>query len=297
MAPPQQMISPPTRAMPGPGTATQCRTCPVLDPDGTSALEENAIDLSPAHDLQVGPVLDRVQVGPCRAQAPAPVQVAVEAGETLLLVPVHVVRQRVAGLLDGLEEGLEQRRRGRAPLHHQGSCGPAVVVPAFQAGLHALEVRQAVGVVPGLHAGVGRPALVVHRVAPLEDHPVDAAGPAEHLASGVVDPPVAHVGLGLGLVLPVVEPVPDRERECSGHVDVDVPQRVGPAGLEHEDPGRPIGAQAVGQHAPRRTTADDDVVVLRHRVRSRAACGGSCRGRASRRRSPRSRRPARHVGP
>ena len=90
--------------------------------------------------------------------------------------------------------------------------------------------------------GVGAPPLVVQRVAALEDHPVDAARAAEHLAAGVVDPPPVHVRLGLGLVLPVVEATADRERQRGRHVDEDVPQVVGAAGLQDEHPVRRVGA-------------------------------------------------------
>ncbi len=206
---------------------------------------------------------DRVQVGPGRGEPPALVHVAVEGREALLAVAVHVLRQRVAGLLDGLEERAEQWVRRRAPLEDERTrpASPHVVRPGREAVLHPLEVRQAVGVVPGLHAAVGGPPLEVHRVAPLEDHAVDAAAAAEHLAARVVDPPVVHVRLGLGLVLPVVEPAADRERQRRRHVDEDVPRVVAAARLENEHPGRAVGGQPVRQRAPGRPSADDDDVV------------------------------------
>ena len=122
--------------------------------------------------------------------------VAVERREALLAVAVDVARELVAGLLDGLEERVEQRARRRAALEHERPVAAAVLVGAGEARLHPLEVRQAVGVVPRLHARVGGPALVVERVPALEDHPVDAARAAEHLAAGVVDPAPVHVGSG-----------------------------------------------------------------------------------------------------
>src|SRR5205823_14405262 len=68
--------------------------------------------------------------------------------------------------------------------------------------------------------GLGRPLLVVERVAALEDHAVDRARAAEHLAARVVDAAAVHVRLGLGLVLPVVEAAADRERQRGRHVEV-----------------------------------------------------------------------------
>ena len=109
--------------------------------------------------------------------------------------------------------------------------------------------------------GVGAPALVVQRVAALEDHAVDAAGAAQHLPAGVVDPAPVHVRLGLRLVLPVVEAAPDRERQRRRHVDEDVPEVVGAARLQHQHAVRGVGGQAVRQGAAGRAAADDHEVV------------------------------------
>ena len=136
-----------------------------------------------------------------------------------------------------------------------------VVGRGGEAVLHPLEVRQAVRVVPLLHAGVGGPALVVQRVAALEDHPVDARRAAEHLAAGVVHPPRIEVRLRLGLVLPVVEAVPDREHQRRRHVHEHVPAPVRPPRLEDEHARRGIGAQPVGEHRAGRPAADDHDVV------------------------------------
>ena len=248
------------------------------------ARRPRAVEHQPAHERvglhgQVRPVHDRVQVGAGGAQPAAAVDVAVEGRKALLAVAVDVGRELVAGLLDGLEERLEERARGRAALEHERAVAAAPLVGARQARLHLLEVRQAVGVVPRLHPGVARPALVVHRVAALEDHAVDAARAAEHLAAGVVDAPVVHVRLGLGLVLPVVEAAADRVGQRRRHVDEEVELVVVAAGLEHQDARRRIGAQAVRERRARRAAADDDVVIGRSRhVR---LPGGSGAGRVA----------------
>ena len=99
--------------------------------------------------------------------------VAIELGETLLLIAVDIAGAGVAGLPRGLEERLAQRVGCIGPFEDQGPVVAPIVVAARQGGLHTFEVRQAVGVVPTLHARVGRPPLIVHRVAALEDHPID----------------------------------------------------------------------------------------------------------------------------
>ena len=235
---------------------------------------------------------DRVQVGTGGGQPAAAVQVAVEPREALLAVAVDVVGARVARLDGRVEERREERVVGRPALEHERAVAAAPVVGASEAVLHLLEVGQAVEVVPLLHPRLGAPALVVERVAALEDHPVDRAGAAEHLAAGVEHPAVVEVRLRVGLVLPVVEPVADREGQRRRHVDERVDPEVRAAGLEHQDRRAGIGGEPVGQRAPGRATAhDDDVVPVPAHARlipgtSVARSGGCCARRAWSRGTP-----------
>ncbi len=100
--------------------------------------------------------------------------VPVERPETLLAIAVDVGGERVAGLFRGLEERGEQQVRGGAAFEDKRPVAAAELRVVLRR-LHLLEVRQAMRVVPDLHAGVGGPALIVERVAALEDHAVDAA--------------------------------------------------------------------------------------------------------------------------
>ena len=101
--------------------------------------------------------------------------VPVERAEAFLAVAVDVVGQRVARLLDGIEERTEQRPRRRPALEDERAGMPAigVVLRGGETGLEPLEVGQAVGIVPRGHPGHLGPALEVERVAALEDHAVD----------------------------------------------------------------------------------------------------------------------------
>ena len=268
-----ELIAPPDRMSSPDLTRLVLPSCRNSTPTARVAVEDDLGDEGPGGHGEVRPAHHRIQVGPRGGQPPAAVDVPVERGEALLPVAVHVVGELVAGLLHGGEERAEQRVGGRAALEHQRPGVPAerVFLVRGQAVLHPLEVRQAVRVVPVGHAVVGRPALVVQRVAALEDHPVDAARPAEDLAARVVDAPPVHVRFRLALVLPVVEAVADRDGERGGHVDERVPDVVRAAGLEHEYPGARVGGQPVGQGTARGSAADDDEVV-----------GMSCHLRASR---------------
>ena len=240
-----------------------------LHADGPAAVEHDAGHERPRPDLEVGAVADRPEVRLRRRPAPAVADVAVERRDTLLAVAVDVGRRRVAGLLGGREPGPEQGARRGSALEGERAAvaAPRVVRRRRGAVLHPLEVRQAVGERPRLHPGIGRPALVVERVAALEDHPVDAAAAAEDLAPGVVDPAAVHERLGLRLVLPVVEAAADRERQRRRHVDERVEPPVGAAGLEDEDAPGGVRAEAVGEHAPGRSATDDDDVPPRRPIR------------------------------
>ncbi len=149
----------------------------VDDADGTPALEGDATHEGARLDLEVRPVRDGMQVGSRGRQATTTADVAVERGEALLPLPVDVWCERVAGLLDGLEEGAEEGVGGRPALQpKRPAVSPVgVVLGRRQAVFRAPEVGQAVRVVPVGHARVGGPALEVELVATLEDHAVDAA--------------------------------------------------------------------------------------------------------------------------
>ena len=254
---------------------------------GPVPLEQDPGDEGPAGHVQVRPAHHRVQVGAGRAEPPAPVDVAVEGGEAFLAEAVDVLGELVPSLLDRFEERLEERAGGRAALEHQRAVAATELIRPGQAGLHPLEVGQAVRVVPAAHARVRGPALVVQRVAALEDHPVDAAGTAEHLSPGVVDAAAVQVRFGLRLVLPVVEPAADRERERGRHVDEDIPPVVRPPGLQDEHAGGRVGGEPVGEGAARRATADDHEVVARPRhAPSHPAAPAGCPAAAPRQRCP-----------
>ena len=233
----------------------------VVDAGGSLAVETHAGDERKGLDPEVLPVHHRVEVRAGRGEAAPTTDVAVEPREPLLAVAVDVVGQWVAGVLRGLEERPEERVLGGPALEHQRAVTTAPVVGAGDAGLHPLEVRQAVQVVPGLHARLRAPALVVERVPALEDHPVDAAGAAEHLAACVVDAAAVHLRLRVGLVLPVVEPVPDRDGQRGRHLDEGVDPEVGPAGLEHENAGPGVGAEPVREGTAGGAATDDHDVV------------------------------------
>ena len=235
----------------------------VLDSNRPRAVEQHARGQRERLHGQVGTVHHRMQVGLRSRQALAVVDVAIEGGKALLPIAVDVRGQRMAGLLYGGEERVKKRTASRTALEHERAVVTAegIVALGGQAVLHALEVGQAMGVVPRLHPLARGPALVVQRVAALEDHAVDAARSAQDLPARVVDAAAAHVWLGLRLVLPVVEAVADREGQRRGHVDEHIPRPVRAPCLQDQDTVARIRGEAIGEHAARGAAADDYVVV------------------------------------
>ena len=264
MAPPARMTSPPVMCSTPPPLATSTPT--AREPSNDTRLTKVRV-----RTVRFGRDHDRVEIGLGGGQPPTAMDVAVERREAFLAVAVDVLGQLIAGLLGGREEGGEEGARGRSALQHERSivAAPRIVRRRGEGCLHPLEVRQAMGEVPCRHPRIGAPALVVERIATLEDLAVDARGATQHLAPGVVDAPVVHERLRLGLVAPVVEAAADGERQGGRHVDEHVPRPVGPTCLQDEHAIARIGRQPIGQGAARRSPADDDEVVVRGRHRRR----------------------------
>ena len=173
---------------------------------------------------------------------------ALGGGDALLHVVVDAGGDPVPGLARGGEERVEERALGRARLQDLRARVAADAVRVVgQRALVALEVGQEVGVVPARLAGLRGPLVEVGGVAAVVHHPVDAAGAAEDLASGLAHPAVLHVRFGLGRVAPVVARVADGEAERGGHVDDRVPAVVGDARLQHEHPRGGIRTEPVGE--------------------------------------------------
>ena len=115
-----------------------------------------------------------------------------------------------------------------------------IVIGGAQRRFHPLEVGEAVLPIPLLQPIALAPLLVIHRVAALENLPINRRRTTDDLAAGVVNPTAMHFRLGDGLVLPVVMLIADGERECRRHVDVEIPEGVIPPCLQHHDRRRKV---------------------------------------------------------
>src|SRR5439155_18917577 len=91
----------------------------VLEAHGAGSLEDDPRRERSGLDLEVRTSAHRAEVCVRRRPASAPMDVAIERGEALLTVAVHVLRQVVSRLLRRLEEGAEEGIGRRPPLEDQ----------------------------------------------------------------------------------------------------------------------------------------------------------------------------------
>ena len=235
----------------------------VLDADGLLALEEDLGGESAGADLEVLAIHIGVEVSAGSGPALAVLNITVERSEALLAVTVDVIGQVVAGFLHRLEQGLEELGGSRTA----GEVQRAIVATARvirlgrSGGFHAVEVRQAVGKVPVLHARVLAPLLIVHRVTALVDHAVDGGRSTKDLAASMVDAAAVHLRLRIGLVHPVIVLCTDWERETGWHVNEQIPQGIWAASLKDQHAGVLVFGQACGDDGACGATANDDYVA------------------------------------
>ena len=121
---------------------------PVAHAHRAPALEQDARGQRVRAHLQIGAVQRRAQIGVGRTAAPARAHRHIHAPEALLLVAVHVLGQRVAGLPPGFEPGGVQGVGEQATARGERSGAAAIVIGAFRTAFGAPEVGQHVAVPP-----------------------------------------------------------------------------------------------------------------------------------------------------
>ena len=142
--------------------------------------------------------------------------------------------------------------------HLQGTRPAAIGVRAPRAGLGALEIGQAMGVVPVRGARLFGPAVEVAGMATNIDHAVDRGRTAQALAAWRIDPSPGKPRLGLALELPSIARIVHRVEHARGHVDED--RIVASARLDQQYRNLRVLTQPVGQHAACRARAHNDVI-------------------------------------
>src|SRR5262249_38655917 len=124
------------------------------------------------------------------------------------------------------------------------------------------EVRKNAIPIPAAIPELG-PAIIVLTLPPYENQTIDRARPTETAPPRPVDFSILHVGFGGRVETPIVRLVEHRFPITDGNVNPQVV--VSRAGLQQQDAVTPARAQAIGEHASGRSSADDDVVEQRRR--------------------------------
>ncbi len=218
------------------------------------------MDQRACNDFEVGAFHRRAQIGACRTlpAPPAagllhPADAVAGAGRQM----VDIVAVFEPELLARLDHHLAQRWLvGGARGEERPARAVKCVAAAFPI-LGLLEIGQYIVPRPAAVAELA-PMVEILRLAADIDHAVDRAGAAEHPAARIEDGPAVDTGVGLGRVAPgqhrMVEQFHIAGRNVNQRVAVARPR------LDQQHPGRRVLAQPVGQNAPRRPGADDDVI-------------------------------------
>src|SRR5205823_9859444 len=117
------------------------------------------------------------------------------------------------------------------------------------------------------------------RLAADVDEAVDRRRAAQHLAARREDAPAAERGLGLRFVRPIDIGAGEELAVAERHMDPEM--RVARPRLDEEHARTVILGEAVGEHAPGRARADDDVVVRAQTVAIGVAGEPTAPGRRS----------------
>ena len=261
----------------------------IAHADAALALEDQGLGHRALVDREVPPRARRVEIAEGGALAAALGDRHLRHADAFLRRAVLVGIVGQADLLGGRDHHLEQRhlvaRRVGDPQH---AVAAAELVRAAVEAFHPLEDRQHVLVAPAAVAEL-RPVVVVLRLAADEDHAVDRARAAQHLAARHLDAPPARALVRLRRVAPVDRGIVDHLGDADRHARPEEARALG-AGLEQQHPVGAAFRQPAGDHGARRARTDDDVVIsgfASHRVLFLLATSGQRRDPSrSRRRKP-----------
>ena len=150
----------------------------VFQAHGPHAGEDHPRRLGPGDDRQVGAAAHGPQIGGGRARAPPVADGEVYRAETQALGAVGVVVIGIAGRLARGDPGLRQWMLDARPADPHRAIAAVILVDMRRIGLGTLEIGQYLVVRPARVPQSG-PAVIVGARAPVIDHAVDRAGPAQ----------------------------------------------------------------------------------------------------------------------
>ena len=198
-------------------------------------------------------------VGDRGAAAVAAADGRLQPAETLLLLRVVVLGERMPGPRAGFQKRLAKRIFIAVEPRRQRSVAAAVGIRTALPRFLPPEIRKHVRVGPAKETR-RRPTVVVAAMAPHISHRVDRGRSADDFAACAFDRARAELGLGLREIHPVVHAVQEQPRPAQRDVDPRI--AIPAAGLQQQHLDRRVFGKPIGQHAARRPCADDDEVVM-----------------------------------
>src|SRR5690348_3353380 len=175
----------------------------------------------------------------------------------------------MAETLAGFAKRVDQRFIVAGEADHDRAVAAAIFAgPAFPAFL-SLEIGQGMSIGPLRQPALG-PAVVIAAIAADIAHDIDRGGAADHLAARAFDAAAVESRLGFREIHPVMQPV--REDLAPAERDVDQGIAIPAARFEQHHAHIGVFGQAMGEAAPGRAGADDDVVIAQ---RARHSAGPS----------------------
>ena len=232
----------------------------VFDAGGACAVEQDPARLRLGNDREIGAATDGCEIG-ARGAASA----TVARGQLIIARPflhtaIEIRRARHARLDASIDEGVDDLVSLGRIGDMQRPIAAVIVIPAARLIFAALEIGQNVVIAPAAVAAL-RPMIEILRLPADIDHTVDRARSAQHLAARPFHPPPGDAGIGFGFEAPIDGRIVDHLEQTAGDVNPRI--AVGGPRFEQQHAIGGIGAQAVGQHASRRTGPDDDIVERR----------------------------------
>ena len=235
----------------------------IDDAGGAPVFDQDPGGLRVGDDMQVPAMLYRVKEGARGADPAPPLRRPLNIGHALLSVAVIVLVQWNAMVKAGLDEGVAER----VPPFEivdllLARPAPVGIVAGAELRLHPHEVAENIGIGPSRISEL-RPDVEIGWLAAVEDKPVDGTRPAQNSAPRHGDRPPLCAPASLGVIEPVRPRIFQQIHEACGNLDHRV--AVWWACFQKADTNRRIFAQPVGKNAPRRSGADDDVIIaVRH---------------------------------
>jgi len=164
--------------------------------------------------------------------------------------------------LRGGDEGFAQRVRLAYVGHRERPAHPVQCISAARLVLGATEIGQDVGERP---SGIAElpPVVEVFRLTADIEKTIDRARPAQHFPARLNDLAIVELRFGLRCVKPVDLGIGEELAVAEGNVNPDI--AVVASGFQQQHAMAARRGETIGQHAPGRAGANNDV-VRRYRV-------------------------------